>query len=61
MLWKEQYEKDRIELEPGLDELRFLFNITNMVPRGQFYLRASNDLKFSVPGVNVKYSAPWKE
>jgi hypothetical protein len=61
VLWKEQCEKDHIEREPGLDELRFLFNITSMVPRGQFYLRASNDLKFTVPGANVKYAAPWKE
>jgi hypothetical protein len=61
VLWKEQCEKDHIEREPGLDELRYLFNIASMVPRGQFYLRASNDLKFTVPGANVKYSAPWKE
>ena len=61
VLWKEQCKKDRIERELGLDELRFLFNITNMVPRGQFYLRASNDMKFTVPGANVKYTVPWKE
>ena len=61
VLWKEQCDKDRIEREPGLEELRYLFNIASMVPRGQFYLRASNDLKFTVPGANVKYSAPWKE
>ena len=61
VLWKEQCEKDHVEREPGLDELRFLFNITSMVPRGQFYLRALNDLKFVVPGANVKYAAPWKE
>ena len=61
VLWKEQCEKDRIEREPGLDELRYLFNITSMVPRGQFYLRANNDMRFIVPGANVKYVAPWKE
>ena len=61
MLWKEQCEKDRIDRESRLDELRFLFNITSMVPRGQFYLRANNDMKFTVPGANVKYAAPWKE
>ena len=32
-----------------------------MVPRGQFYLRANNDMRFIVPGANVKYVAPWKE
>ena len=61
VLWKEQCGKDRIEREPGLDELRYLFNITSMVPRGQFYLRANNEMRFIVPGANVKYAAPWKE
>ena len=32
-----------------------------MVPLGQFYLRASNDMKFTILGANVKYVAPWKE
>ena len=58
MLWREQCEKDNIDREPGLDELYFLFNIANMVPWGQFYLRASNDMKFTVPGANVKYATP---
>ena len=44
-----------------MDELCFLFNITKMVPMGQFYLRASNDMKFTIPGANVKYAVPWKE
>ena len=44
-----------------MDELLYLFNIASMVPRGQFYLRANNDMKFIVPGANVKYAAPWKE
>ena len=44
-----------------MDELRFLFNIANMVPRGQFYLRELNDMKFIIPGANVKYATPWKE
>ena len=30
-------------------------------PRGQFYLRASNDLRFTVPRANVKYPASWNE
>ena len=58
---REQCEKEKIDKEPGFDELRFLFNIANMVPRGQFYLRASNDMKFVIPRANVKYAAPWKE
>ena len=58
VLWREQCERDNIDREPGLDELRFLFNIANMVPRGQFYLRASNDMKFVISGANVKYAAP---
>jgi hypothetical protein len=58
VLWNEQCEKDHIDRELGLDELRFLFNIASMVPRGQFYLRASNDMKFIVPRANVKYAAP---
>ena len=58
MLWREQCERDHIDREPGLDELRFLFNIASMVPRGQFYLRANNDMRIIVPGANVKYAAP---
>ena len=32
-----------------------------MVPRGQFYLKASNDMKFVIPRANVKYDVSWKE
>ena len=53
---------DNIDREPGFDELRYLFSVANLVPRGQFYLRASNSkVKFVVPGANVKYPASWKE
>ena len=61
MLWKEQCERDGVEREPGLDELRTLFQMANLQPRGQFYLRPSNKYKFMVPGANVKYNPSWKE
>ena len=61
MLWREQCEKDNIDREPGFDELRYLFQIANLVPWGQFYVRASNEMKFVVPRANIKYVAPWKE
>ena len=60
VLWREQCERDNIDREPRLDELRFLFNIANMVPQGEFYLRALNDMKFTIPRANVKYAVPWK-
>ena len=47
--------------EPGFDKLLYIFQIANLVPRGQFYLRTCNEMKFMVPGANVKYAAPWKE
>ena len=50
-----------MEREPGFDELRYVFQIENPVPLGQFYLRAYNEMKFLVSGANVKYVAPWKE
>ena len=62
VLWKEQCVLNNIDREPGFDELRYLFSVANLVPRGQFYLRASNSkVKFVVPGANVKYPATWKE
>ena len=50
-----------MEREPGFDELRYIFQIVNLVHRGQFYLRAYNGMKFLIPRVNVKYAVPWKE
>ena len=61
VLWKEQCELDGKDIEPGFDELRYVFQVANMAPRGQFYLRVPSDLKLSIPGANVKYAAPWKE
>ncbi|KAI9186208.1 hypothetical protein LWI28_014883 [Acer negundo] len=61
VLWREQCARDNIDKEPGLDELRYLFQIAYLVPREQFYLRASNEMKFIVPSANVKYVPPWKE
>ena len=62
MLWKEQCELNSIDREPCFDELCHLFSIANLVPRGQFYLRASNSkLKFVVQWANVKYLASWKD
>ena len=50
-----------MEREPGFDELRYIFQIANVVPWGQFYLRAYNGIKVLVPRENVKYAASWKE
>ena len=49
-----------MERELGFDELHYIFQITNLVPRGQFYLRAYNEMKFIVPKANVKYNQSWK-
>ncbi|KAK1555454.1 hypothetical protein Q3G72_026727 [Acer saccharum] len=35
--------------------------VASLSPRGQFYLRPSNKMKFVVPGANVKYNLPWKD
>ena len=61
MLWKEQCEKVGVENEPSFDDFRYIFQITSMVPRGQFYLRPKNKLQFVVPGANVKFTPPWKD
>ena len=62
VLWKEQCVLANVDKEPGFDELRYLFSVANLVPRGQFYLRASNSkVKFAVLGANAKYPATWKE
>ena len=61
VLWKEQCDKGKMEREPSFDELRYIFQITNLVPRGQFYLRASNEMRFIVPRANVKYNQSWKD
>ena len=61
ILWKEQCKRDGVDREPGLEEFCHLFQIANLLPRGQFYLRASNQYKFTVPGANVKYPSSWKE
>ena len=58
VLWKEQSEKDNVEREPGFDELRYIFQVVNLVPRGQFYLKAFNQMKFIIPGMNTKYALP---
>ena len=47
--------------EPGFDELQYIFQFANLVPKGQFYLRPSNKMKFIVPGANVKYNQPYKD
>ena len=47
--------------EPGFDELRYVFQVANLVLRGQFYLRAYNEMKFIVPRANVKYNQTWKD
>ena len=58
VLLKEQCERDKVERESRFDELRYIFQIANLVPRGQFYLRAYNGMKFLVPEANVKYVEP---
>ena len=30
-------------------------------PKGQFYLRAYNPMKFIVPGANIKFNKSWKD
>ncbi|KAK1550585.1 hypothetical protein Q3G72_021577 [Acer saccharum] len=61
VLQREQCEKDGVEREPSFDDFRYVFQITSMVPRGQFYLRPKNKLQFVVPGANVKFILPWKD
>ena len=61
VLWREQCERDKVDREPGLDEIRYIFQITSLIPRGQFYLRVIPETKFAVPGANVKYPHSWKE
>ena len=61
MLWKEQCEKEGIERESGFDEFRYVYQITSMVPRGQFYLRPKNSMQFIFPGANVKFNPSWKD
>ncbi|KAK1562038.1 hypothetical protein Q3G72_005165 [Acer saccharum] len=53
-------EIDSEENEPSFDDFRYIFQVTSMVPRGQFYLRPKNKLQFVVPGANVKFTSPWK-
>ena len=61
VLWREQCERDKIQREAGIDEIRYIYQVANLSPRGQFYLRPSNKMKFVVPGANVKYNPPWKD
>ena len=61
VFWKKQCERDKVERESGFDELRYIFQIANLVPRGQFYLRAYNEMRFTIPGANTKYALHWKE
>ena len=61
VLWREQFEIDDVEKEPSFDDFRYIFQITSMAPRGQFYLRPKNKLQFVVPEANVKFVPPWKD
>ncbi|KAK1559870.1 hypothetical protein Q3G72_019314 [Acer saccharum] len=63
VLWKEQCKMDKMEREPGFDEIRYVFQIMNLTlgPKGLFYLRVNNRIKFSVPRANVKFTHPWRD
>ena len=50
-----------MQREAGFDEIRYIYQVANLSPRGQFHLRPSNKMKFAVPGANVKYNPPWKD
>ena len=54
---------DNIEREPGYDEIWYIFQVLaiKLGPKGQFYLREKNNLKFIVSGAIVKYPRPWRE
>ncbi|KAK4842005.1 hypothetical protein QYF36_014143 [Acer negundo] len=61
VLWKEQCEIDGTMREPGYDEVWYIFQVAafKTCPKGQFYLRAKNPLKFIVLGATMKYPRSW--